>query len=459
MTLSQIIKLRTDSGGDIVDFLVDVMQDQYEDFRICHRLQAARLLTTYGNEDAPDFIAENTLESSPRRDRPNSKRQTKFDTELARLIREDTDDGRSIARFLVNVMVGELRSFRPHHRMAAARELLNRGFGKSARTDPEPERPARTEPIEASEPTETPHSTPLKPSPTVVPVKAGTQKPRHQATRNPPPFVVPAKAGTQKVPRLQPSLSPVEAPPLTPQLLSPHSSRGRPSPSDTLHHLPPQQFEHTVLDLLENMGYGHARHVGRTGDGDIDGIIDQDVLGLKRLYVQAKRWTNPVGEPEIRNFSGSLDAHGATRGILITTSDFTDTARRPPRPSPSEPSTSAWSTATSSPTSCSNTASESHPTPPNIPESRTKTTTPTTPDRFPSYRRRPVSRVVGDAVIRVSLGLYRHSRAPFRHSRESGNPHSAAHSPKPTIAHIENSVECPPTARTIAVRRGLIARF
>ena len=185
MTLSQIIKLRTDSGGDIVDFLVDVMQDQYEDFRICHRLQAARLLTTYGNEDAPDFIADNTLDSSPRRDRPNSKRQTKFDTELARLIREDTDDGRSIARFLVNVMVGEIRSFRPHHRMAAARELLNRGFGKSARTDPERGHPA----------------------PFVVPVKAGTQKPRHQATRNPPtptrspsvppapPFVIPAKAG------------------------------------------------------------------------------------------------------------------------------------------------------------------------------------------------------------------------------------------------------------------------
>ena len=76
------------------------------------------------------------------------------------------------------------------------------------------------------------------------------------------------------------------------------------------------------------MGYGHARQVGRTGDGDIDGIIDQDTLGLDKLYVQAKRWTNQVGEPEIRNFSGSLDAHGATRGILITTSDFTDTARK-----------------------------------------------------------------------------------------------------------------------------------
>ena len=123
------------------------MQDQYEDFRICHRLQAARLLTIYGNEDAPNFIADNTLDSSPRRDRPNSKRQTKFDTELARLIREDTGDGRSIARFLVNVMEGELRSFRPHHRMAAARELLNRGFGKSAHTERRsPSVPPRTRP-------------------------------------------------------------------------------------------------------------------------------------------------------------------------------------------------------------------------------------------------------------------------------------------------------------------------
>ena len=359
MTLSQIIKLRTNSGGAIVDFLVDVMQDQYEDFRICHRLQAARLLTTYGNEDASNFIAETTPDSSPRRDRPNSKRQTKFDTELARLIREDTGDGRSIARFLVNVMVGELRSFRPHHRMAAARELLNRGFGKSARTDPErghpaplrrsgegrnpetpppgdaqpahtdpePERPARTEPIEASEPTETPPLTPQ----TITNRRSGEGR---NPETPPPGDAQPAplrRSGEGRNPESASSTAipqPVEAPPLTP-----HSSPLTPQEAvglsiDTLHHLPPQQFEHTVLDLLENMGYGHARHVGRTGDGDIDGIIDQDTLGLKRLYVQAKRWTNQVGEPEIRNFSGSLDAHGATRGILITTSDFTDTARK-----------------------------------------------------------------------------------------------------------------------------------
>ena len=76
------------------------------------------------------------------------------------------------------------------------------------------------------------------------------------------------------------------------------------------------------------MGYGRGHHVGRTGDGGIDCIIDQDALGLDRLYVQAKRRTYPVGGSEIRNFSGSLGPHGATMGILISTSNFTDTARR-----------------------------------------------------------------------------------------------------------------------------------
>ena len=76
------------------------------------------------------------------------------------------------------------------------------------------------------------------------------------------------------------------------------------------------------------MGYGHARNLERTGDGDIDGIIDQDALGLNRLYMQAKRWTDPVGAPEITNFSGNLEPNGASKGILITTSDFTYTAQR-----------------------------------------------------------------------------------------------------------------------------------
>jgi len=97
---------------------------------------------------------------------------------------------------------------------------------------------------------------------------------------------------------------------------------------DALVHLQPERFEQTVLDLLEAIGYGQGHHLGRTGDGGIDGIINLDPLGLDSIYVQAKRWTKPVGESEVRTFSGSLDPHGATRGMLITTSDFTDTARR-----------------------------------------------------------------------------------------------------------------------------------
>lgn len=75
--------------------------------------------------------------------------------------------------------------------------------------------------------------------------------------------------------------------------------------------------------------YGEKQHVGRSGDGGIDGIIHQDALGLTNVYIQAKRYadTNKVGEPEIRNFIGSLDAQGANLGVFITTSSFLDRAK------------------------------------------------------------------------------------------------------------------------------------
>jgi restriction system protein len=88
------------------------------------------------------------------------------------------------------------------------------------------------------------------------------------------------------------------------------------------------RFERLVVDLLVKMGYGQGEQVGRSGDGGIDGIINQDPLGLEKVYLQAKRWTSSVGEPEIRNFSGSLDAKGATKGVFITTSTFSGTARQ-----------------------------------------------------------------------------------------------------------------------------------
>lgn len=77
------------------------------------------------------------------------------------------------------------------------------------------------------------------------------------------------------------------------------------------------------------MGYGHSEHTGRNNDGGIDGIIYQNPLGLDRVYIQAKRYTDhPVSDPDIRNFIGSLDTRNASKGVFITTSDFTAAARQ-----------------------------------------------------------------------------------------------------------------------------------
>ena len=93
----------------------------------------------------------------------------------------------------------------------------------------------------------------------------------------------------------------------------------------------PAAFEQIVVDLLVAMGYGGSvedagRVVGKSGDGGIDGIIKQDKLGLDVIYVQAKRWGNVVGSPEIMKFSGSLTKKHASRGVFITTSTFTKDA-------------------------------------------------------------------------------------------------------------------------------------
>ena len=90
----------------------------------------------------------------------------------------------------------------------------------------------------------------------------------------------------------------------------------------------PDSFERLVVRLLEKMGYGKGQAVGGSGDGGIDGIIDQDQLGLEKVYVQAKRWQSPIGAPEIFSFSGSLSARGASKGVFITTSAFGQNARQ-----------------------------------------------------------------------------------------------------------------------------------
>lgn len=100
---------------------------------------------------------------------------------------------------------------------------------------------------------------------------------------------------------------------------------------ESLKSVAPYLFEKIVVRLLEKMGYGQGSAVGRSGDEGIDGIINQDPLGLEKVYVQAKRWQSQVGEPEIRNFSGSLTLKGASKGVFITTSDFSSTARQTAR--------------------------------------------------------------------------------------------------------------------------------
>lgn len=94
----------------------------------------------------------------------------------------------------------------------------------------------------------------------------------------------------------------------------------------------PSFFEKLVIDLLISMGYGGTRKdageaIGRSGDEGIDGIIKEDRLGLDIVYIQAKRWENPVSRPEIQKFAGALLGRKAKKGIFITTSAFTKDAR------------------------------------------------------------------------------------------------------------------------------------
>ena len=95
----------------------------------------------------------------------------------------------------------------------------------------------------------------------------------------------------------------------------------------------PAAFERLVIQLLLKMGYGggehdSSEHLGGSGDGGVDGVINQDVLGLDRVYIQAKRWKDTVGVDRIYAFAGSLEAKKATKGVILTTSSFTDGARK-----------------------------------------------------------------------------------------------------------------------------------
>lgn len=101
---------------------------------------------------------------------------------------------------------------------------------------------------------------------------------------------------------------------------------------DLMGKMDPYRFEQLVVDLLFAMGYGGSRAEAalvtkKSGDEGIDGIINEDRLGLDVIYVQAKRWQSTVGRVEIQNFVGALVGQHATKGVFITTSDFNSNAR------------------------------------------------------------------------------------------------------------------------------------
>lgn len=100
---------------------------------------------------------------------------------------------------------------------------------------------------------------------------------------------------------------------------------------EQLSQINPYRFERVVLDLLFAMGYGGSRAEAaqvtkKSGDEGIDGVINEDRLGLDVIYVQAKRWKSTVGRVEIQSFVGALAGKQAHKGIFITTSDFNKNA-------------------------------------------------------------------------------------------------------------------------------------
>ncbi len=119
------------------------------------------------------------------------------------------------------------------------------------------------------------------------------------------------------------------------KLRSSHSDLKKLTKQDLLNRIlecSPEFFEELVLELIVAMVYGSSyeeasKLTKRGGDGGIDGLINQDKLGLDKIYLQAKRWQGAVPEPTVRNFVGAMDRYAyISKGIIITTSRFTNEA-------------------------------------------------------------------------------------------------------------------------------------
>ncbi len=91
-------------------------------------------------------------------------------------------------------------------------------------------------------------------------------------------------------------------------------------------------FEKAMIDLLFTMDYGGSRQAIREAftwinDYRLDAVIKEDKLGLELVYVQIRRDDNIIQHPDVQSFSGSLEGFGASKGVMITTSTFSDQAR------------------------------------------------------------------------------------------------------------------------------------
>ena len=128
MDIPQFIRDNTGDGQDIVTFLIEAMNGGIDGCTLGHRLTAARLLVIYGHAGAPDFIADNA--SPPRQE--HDKQWLTIDPVWASLIRDKTNNGKDMCLLLIEVMQGRIKKASPGHRVSAAKELLNRAFGKSA---------------------------------------------------------------------------------------------------------------------------------------------------------------------------------------------------------------------------------------------------------------------------------------------------------------------------------------
>ena len=133
-SLRQIVLEETDNGRAIIKFLHSAMNGEFEDFQPCHQLDAARILQRLGLEEAQaliDSVAARRSQSRSSQQAEQREAQSadrRIRSELAQMVREETDNGRAIVTFLVQAMKGELEDFKPCHRMSASRELLHRGF-------------------------------------------------------------------------------------------------------------------------------------------------------------------------------------------------------------------------------------------------------------------------------------------------------------------------------------------